>query len=127
MTERKRILIIEDDRDICRTVEMHLSSLGFEILTAFDGPDGLEKAKSSRPDLIILDLGLPYLPGEEICRELRRDEAYRDMPIIMVTAKGTDVDRVVGRVIGADYYLSKPFNLDDLEKKIRILFEKKVS
>jgi CheY-like chemotaxis protein len=124
MSENKRILIIEDDRDICRTVELHLSSLGFKILKAFDGRDGLEQAKRSRPDLIILDLGLPHLPGEEICRELRKDEECQEIPIIMVTAKGTDVDRVIGRVIGADYYISKPFDLDVLEEKVKILLNK---
>ena len=116
-------MIVEDDQDISRTVELHLNSLGFEILTAFDGEEGLRKAKISKPDLIILDLGLPHLPGEEICRELRKDEAYRQIPIIMVTAKNTDVDRVVGRVIGADYYIAKPFDLDLLEEKIKILLD----
>jgi len=124
MSGKKRILIIEDDRDICRTVELHLSSLGFEILTAFDGMEGFGKAKISKPDLIILDLGLPQLSGEEICRELKKDEESRKTPIIMVTAKATDVDRIVGRVIGADYYISKPFDLDVLEERINIVFGK---
>jgi DNA-binding response OmpR family regulator len=121
MPKNKRILIIEDDPDIGRTLELHLSSLGFEVLKASDGKEGLEKAKLSKSDLIILDLGLPNLPGEEICRELRKDEEYSRIPIIMVTAKGTDVDRVVGRVIGADFYITKPFNLDLLEEKIKTL------
>src|SRR5512147_1608879 len=98
MDEKKMILIIEDDPDILRTMELHLGAAGFEILTARDGKAGLEKAKRVKPDLIVLDLGLPNLPGEEICRELKKEEAYRDIPVIMVTAKGTDVDRVVGRV-----------------------------
>lgn len=127
MPEKRKILIVEDDRDIRRTVELHLTSLGFEILTASDGKEGLEKAKISKPDLIILDLGLPHLPGEEICRELRKEEEYRQIPIIMVTAKNTDVDRVVGRVIGADYYITKPFNFDALEEKINILLNQKAS
>jgi len=121
MAEKKKILIIEDDRDISRTVELHLSSFGFDISTAFDGKEGLEEAMASKPDLIILDLGLPHLPGEEICRELKKDEACQVIPIIMVTAKGTDVDKVIGRVIGADYYISKPFDLDVLVEKIESL------
>ncbi len=121
MREKKKILIIEDDRDILRTLELHLSSPELEILKALDGKEGLAKAKSCKPDLIILDLGLPSLPGEEVCRELRKDDAYRNIPIIMLTAKGTDVDRVVGRVIGADSYVSKPFDLDFLQKKIESL------
>lgn len=122
--EKKRILIIEDDRDICRTLELHLGFSDFEILTAFDGRQGFEKAKQSKPDLIILDLGLPHLPGEEICRELRRQEQYQNIPIIMVTAKGSDADRVIGRVIGADDYISKPFDLDVLEEKVRLLLNR---
>ena len=121
MFKKRKILIVEDDRDICRTTELYLSSLGLDILTAFDGKEGLEKAKTSRPDLIILDLGLPYLPGEEVCRELRKEEGSRHIPIIMVTAKNTDVDRVIGRVIGADYYITKPFDLNLLAEKIKIL------
>lgn len=123
MREKKRILIIEDDHDICRTMELYLSSAGFDIMTSADGREGLEKAKNSGPDLIILDLGLPHLPGEEICRQLRKDGRFENLPIIMVTAKGTDTDRIVGRVIGADHYISKPFDLEVLEEKIRSLFD----
>lgn len=121
MKEKKKILIIEDDRDILRTLELHLSSPELEILKAFDGKEGLEKARAGKPNLIILDLGLPSLPGEEVCRELRKDDACCNIPVIMLTAKGTDVDRVVGRVIGADCYISKPFDLDFLQKKIESL------
>jgi len=124
MSGKKRILIIEDDRDICRTLELHLGSLGFEVLKAFDGKEGLAQAKVTKPDLIILDLGLPNLPGEEICRELRRNEEFQETPVIMVTAKCAEADRVIGRVIGADYYINKPFDLDVLEEKIRILLDK---
>jgi DNA-binding response OmpR family regulator len=124
MSEKKKILIIEDDRDICRTLELHLSSSRREIRSASDGKRGLEEAKTYNPDLIILDLGLPLLPGEEICRELRKDEKYQKTPIIMVTAKGTDVDKVIGRVIGADCYISKPFDPDLLEEKIEALLGK---
>lgn len=121
MNEKKRILIIEDEPDISRTIELHLSSLGFEVLAAFDGKNGLKMAKISKPNLIILDLGLPQLPGEEICRELRKEEGHQDIPIVMISAKGTDADRVIGRVIGADCYISKPFDLGLLENKIKEL------
>ncbi len=117
----KKLLIIEDDRDISRTIELHLSSLGYEVLVAYDGQQGLEKARALKPHLIILDLGLPHLPGEEVCRQLRRDAEHQETPVIMVTAKDTDVDKVIGKVIGANYYISKPFNLDELEEKIKVL------
>ncbi|MDD5730366.1 MAG: response regulator [Candidatus Omnitrophica bacterium] len=127
MPKKKTIFVIEDDRDICRTLELHLKSIGYETVTSFDGKEGFERVKALKPDLLILDLGLPHLPGEEICRELRRNQEYQSLPIIMVTAKDTDVDRVIGRVIGADYYVSKPFDLDDLEEKIKALINKKIT
>lgn len=122
MSNQKKILVIEDDKNICRTVELYLKMNSFSVMVSHDGKDGLQKAKEEKPDLIILDLRLPRLPGEEICRQLKREENYNKIPIIMLTAKGTDADRVIGKVIGADYYLIKPFDLDALLEKINNLF-----
>lgn len=110
---KKRVLIIEDDFDICRTLELAFTNDGFAVTTARDGMDGLKKAREGKHSLIILDLMLPGLPGEEICRELRKDERH-NIPIIMLTAKDTDTDKVIGKVIGADSYVAKPFDLDKL-------------
>ena len=113
---KKRILIVEDDLDISRTLELYLESEGFQVLISHEGREGLQKAKQEKPDLIVLDLMLPGLPGEELCRDLRKNEL--NMPIIMVTAKGTDTDKVIGRVIGADCYIAKPFEFDKLIAEI---------
>jgi DNA-binding response OmpR family regulator len=121
MAGKKKILVIEDEEDIRRTLQVRLEMEGYDIVTASDGKEGLDKAKSSGEDLIILDLKLPVLPGEEICRKLRKEEEFEDLPIIMLTAKDTDVDRIVGRAIGADAYIYKPFDMDALLAKIRSL------
>ncbi len=121
MDSKKRILVIEDDEDVRKTIEMRLSLEGFEPIGASEGYEGIYKAEKSKANLVILDLKLPGLPGEEICKELRMQDEYEKVPIIMLTAKGSDVDEVIGRVIGADYYVRKPFDMDDLLKKIHSL------
>lgn len=123
--KKKKILIIEDDKDISRTLSLRLEMEGFQVIIAQEGYEGFYKATTQRPDLIILDLRLPGLPGEEICRELRKDQRYASLPIIMLTAKDTDVDRVIGKVIGANQYLNKPFDIDELLKKISLLLKEK--
>ena len=112
----KKILVVEDEDSIRSMLEVRLKNCGFDVVTASDGEEGLNKARSEKPDLMILDLGLPKLPGEEVCRQLRNDESV--IPIIMLTAKTEDVDRVVGKVLGANYYMTKPFEWTDLLKKI---------
>ncbi|MBU1086867.1 MAG: response regulator [Candidatus Omnitrophica bacterium] len=124
MEEKKKILIVEDDKDINRTLEIFVSMLGYEPLIAYDGMDGLNKAKTQNPDVIILDLMIPKLPGEELCRELKLSEEYKHISVIMLTAKDTDVDRIVGRVIGADVYMFKPCDLDKLERNISEVLKK---
>lgn len=119
---KKKILLIEDEQDIVVTMEYMLKEKGYEVCAAYDGEEGLRKAIQCRPDLIILDLKLPKLPGEEVCRRIRkREDAAANTPIIMVTAKDLDVDRVIGRVIGANYYITKPFEMDNLLNKIKSL------
>ena len=121
MINKKKILVIEDEKDIRRTLQLQLEAEGFEVVTAADGEEGLNKAKTSAPDLVILDLRLPKLPGEEVCRELRKDDKYLSIPIIMLTAKGTDADWVKGMVIGANYYIPKPYDIKDLLNTINLL------
>lgn len=117
--QKNRILVIEDDKDIRRTIQLQLEMEGYNVITASDGYEGIYKARSENVALVILDLKLPGLPGEEICKELRKDATKETVPIIMVTAKDTDVDAVIGKVIGADYYIRKPFDMDNLLTKIR--------
>lgn len=119
----KKILIIEDEVDLCKFLDLRFQKEGFAVVIANDGVEGLEKAKEEKPDIIILDLMLPSLPGEEVCKRIRKDADICETPIIMLTAKDTDVDRIVGRVIGADAYLNKPFDgrklLDEIRRFIK--------
>ncbi len=114
-----RILVVDDDKDICKLIELLLVKAGFQVITAQDGASGLEQARAMHPDLLILDLDLPGLPGEEVCRELKKDPATEVIPVIMLTGKDSDADRVIGRVIGASYYIPKPFDNKDLVSKVK--------
>lgn len=118
---KKKILIVEDEVDLCKFMKMRFEREGFAVVIANDGIEGFNKAKQERPDIVILDLMLPNLPGEEVCKKIRRDAFISDTPIIMLTAKGADVDRVIGRVIGADLYVVKPFDGDKLVDQVREL------
>jgi DNA-binding response OmpR family regulator len=115
----KKILVIEDDRDIANLVQLHLRDLGCEAELAHDGAVGLEKALSGRFDLIILDLMLPKVDGLEICRRLRAGPSYT--PILMLTARSTELDRVLGLEMGADDYLAKPFSIRELIARVKAL------
>ncbi len=124
---KKKILIIEDELDLCKILTIFFQKKRFDVIIANDGIDGLNKAKQQRPDIIILDLMLPTLCGEEVCREVRKDEAIGDTPIIMLTAKNTDVDTVIGKVIGADYYMIKPFEINKLLEEVNKLIAQNVT
>lgn len=127
MTEqaKKKILIIEDEIDILNMVKMRLEASGYEVIAAQDGNTGYSKAKSDNPDLIILDLMLPGIDGYQVCRLLKFDEKYRHIPIIMLTARSQQEDREWGQKVGADYYLTKPFESKELLDKIKELIGEK--
>lgn len=112
----KRILLVEDDPDICKVVSFRLKQAGYHVDIAHSGEEGLREAREHVPDLIILDLMLPSLPGEEVCKSLREDDRIdlQQVPIIMLTAKSREADRIVGKVIGANSYLIKPFEVQEL-------------
>ena len=120
-TQKKRVLIIEDEYSASKFLTMRLKNLGFVVSAAFDGMSGLKEATETVPDLIILDLMIPKLPGEEVCKALREsfDEALTKIPIIMLTGKDSTVDKVLGKVIGADAYLTKPYEFSDLLEAIK--------
>ncbi|HUI44361.1 MAG TPA: response regulator transcription factor [Nitrospirota bacterium] len=118
----RRVLIIEDDKDIARLLELHLRDAGYEVSLAFDGNAGIEQALSKIHDLIILDLMLPGVDGLEICRRLRAAATYT--PIIMLTSRSTEFDRVLGLEIGADDYLTKPFGIRELLARVKALFRR---
>ncbi len=112
--DKKRILVVDDEIELVKAIQIRLDQAGYEVLAAHDGKEGLEKARKEKPDLIILDLMLPKLPGTEVCKEIRKDEKIGKIPIIMLTAKDSDADRVIGKVIGANYYMIKPFDAEGL-------------
>ncbi len=112
------VLLIEDELAIAKPIRFVLQEEGYDVSIASSGEEGLEKAKRYSPDIILLDLMLPGLPGEEVCKEIRNTESIHGIPIIILTAKDTDVDRVICKVIGANDYITKPFNMDELLLKI---------
>ena len=120
----KRILIIEDDRDIVELVRYNLTSEGFEVNSAADGISGLAYLRKTPPDLLLLDLMLPKMPGLEICKEIRRDPALNRLPILMLTARGEEADRVVGLEMGADDYVTKPFSPRELVARVKALLRR---
>lgn len=118
---RTRILIIEDERDLTDVLSYNLQREGYEPLVAHDGLEGLRKAQTLLPDLIILDLMLPGMAGHDICRELRAGERTREIPIIILSAKSEETDQVVGFSLGADDYVTKPPSVKVLLQRIKAL------
>jgi DNA-binding response OmpR family regulator len=116
-----RILVVDDEPDAVELVEFNLKSAGFDVVTAEDGDEALRKARSIVPDLMVLDLMLPEVDGLEVCKLLRRDTATAGIPIIMLTAKAAEIDRVLGLELGADDYLTKPFSPRELVLRVKNL------
>ena len=117
--EKKVVLIVEDEQDISDLLRFHLEQEGFSVVVSPDGEKALELARRQRPALIILDLMLPGVPGLEVCRMLRGDERVADVPIVMLTARAGEADRVVGLEMGADDYVTKPFSPRELVARVR--------
>ena len=118
---RPRVLIIEDERALTDVLSYNLEREGYEAIVAHDGQEGLRKAQTLLPDLVILDLMLPVLNGLEVCRELRGGERTREIPILMLTAKAEETDQVVGFSLGADDYVTKPFSVKVLMQRVKAL------
>jgi phosphate regulon transcriptional regulator PhoB len=121
---RRTILIIEDETDVADLVTLNLRKAGFKVATAADGASGLQKARDDRPDFIILDLMLPKMSGLEVCRILKSDTATSQIPILMLTAKAEEVDRIVGLEFGADDYVTKPFSPREIVLRIRAILRR---
>jgi DNA-binding response OmpR family regulator len=120
----KKILVIEDEKDIQEILQIYLKRDGYDVHFAGDGETGLRKASQERYDLILLDLMLPRMDGLEICRNLRSRPQTSDIPIIIVTAKVEESDRVVGLEMGADDYITKPFSPREVVARVRALFRR---
>jgi DNA-binding response OmpR family regulator len=115
----RSILVVDDDPDIARFVEVNLRLEGFHVLVAHDGEQALSKAQRERPDLAVVDVRMPNMDGVELTRRLRADPRTSGLPIIMLTAKGLTVDKVVGLTAGADDYVVKPFDTSELVARVR--------
>ena len=118
---KNKILIVEDDPNILEALKYNLTKEGYDTLTAIDGVQALEVARASKPDLIILDIMLPKMSGFEVCRILRKEMA---VPIIMLTARDDEIDKVTGLDLGADDYMTKPFSMRELMARIRAMLRR---
>ncbi|PYM59386.1 MAG: DNA-binding response regulator [Candidatus Rokuibacteriota bacterium] len=119
-----RVLIVEDERDIRDLVLFHLEREGFQVSSASSGEEALRQVRHTSPDLVLLDLMLPAMGGLEVCRKLRQDPATVALPIVMLTAKGDEVDRVLGLELGADDYIVKPFSPKELLARVRAVLRR---
>ncbi|HXU74916.1 MAG TPA: response regulator, partial [Methylomirabilota bacterium] len=121
---RPRILIVDDEPEAVELVEFNLKQAGFDVTCAADGAEALAKARAELPNLVVLDLMLPEIDGLEICRMLRRDPATAGLPIIMLTAKAAEIDRIIGLEVGADDYVTKPFSPRELVLRVKKMLER---
>ncbi len=119
-----KILVIEDEADLQQVLQYNLHQAGHEVLSALRGQEGLQLARQHPPDLVLLDLMLPDLTGTEVCKALKRDPATQHVPVIMVTARGEEVDRIVGFELGADDYVVKPFSVRELLLRVQAVLRR---
>jgi len=117
----KKILIVDDEKDFVQTLSFRLKAENFDVITAHDGDSGLEKAKKKSPDLIILDIMMPNMDGYMVCKMLKLEETLKKIPVIMLTVQPSELDEGASRDVGADAYMTKPFNPQALINKIRKL------
>lgn len=119
----KKILAVDDERHIVRLVEVNLQRAGYQVVTAYDGREALEKVKAEEPDLIVLDVMMPYMDGFEVLKNLKADPVTAEIPVIMLTAKAQDADVFRGWQSGVDCYLTKPFNPMELLTFVKRIFD----
>jgi DNA-binding response OmpR family regulator len=120
----RKILIVEDETDVADLLTLNLRKAGYTVSMAADGANGLQKARDDRPDFIILDLMLPKMSGLEVCKILKSDAATTHIPILMLTAKAEEIDRIVGLEFGADDYVTKPFSPREIVLRIRAILRR---
>jgi two-component system, OmpR family, alkaline phosphatase synthesis response regulator PhoP len=116
-----RILVVDDEIYIVHILDFSLGMEGYEVITALDGEQALEKARAEKPDLIVLDIMMPKLDGYETCKQLKGDAGTKDIPVILLSAKGRNVDQKIGFEVGADDYITKPFSPRKLVERINAI------
>lgn len=119
----KKILVVDDETELVKAIQIRLEQADYQVIAAYDGQEGLDKVRSEKPDLIVLDLMLPKMDGYKVCRMLKFDEKYKNIPIIMLTARAQESDEKLGYETGADAYLTKPFESTVLLGKIKELLK----
>lgn len=122
---KDKILVVDDEPDALDLIQFNLKAAGFEVVTADDGAEALKKARSTLPALVVLDVMLPEVDGLEVCKTLRREPETAAIPIIMLTAKAAEIDRVLGLELGADDYLTKPFSPRELVLRVKALLRRR--
>jgi DNA-binding response OmpR family regulator len=120
---KKKILLVDDEKDMIKSMTFRLEDAGYEVIVAEDGPQALEKTKRERPDLILLDLMLPKMNGYKVCALLKSNAKYRHIPIIIFTARANEADRKLSKEVGADAYITKLFEPEELFATIRALLK----
>lgn len=123
MLTTKKILVVDDEPDISKLIKARIESAGYSVVTAFDGAEALKTVKENMPDLILLDVMLPKMDGYQVCRLLKFDEKFKNIPIIMLTARAGESDKEKSVEAGADAYLTKPFQTEELLSKISSLLK----
>lgn len=123
---KPRVLVVDDESQIVNIIQFTLEHNGFEVLVALDGQEGLQMAREENPDLIVLDLMLPKIDGYKVCRLLKFDKKFRHIPIILLSARSESEDRALGLQVGADDFLGKPFEGDELVAKVNQLLDARV-
>jgi len=121
---QKKILVVDDEKDIVELIAYNLEQENFATLRAYDGNAALELVRTKKPDLVILDLMLPGIRGEDVCRSIRKSPETESLPIIMLTARSDQMDKILGLEIGADDYITKPFNMRELVARVRAILRR---
>src|SRR5689334_10308971 len=121
---RQQILIVEDERDIVQVLDYSLKAAGFDPVVAADGEQARARVRQKVPDLVLLDLMLPDIPGTELCKELKSSPRTRHVPVLMLTARGEEIDRVLGFELGADDFVTKPFSVRELMLRIKAILRR---
>ncbi len=120
----EKILVVDDEEHIVELIKFNLETNGFKVISANDGNDALKLAKNEVPQLVLLDLMLPGMDGYDVCREIRRDQSISTMPVIMITAKGEELDKILGLELGADDYITKPFSVRELVARVKAVLRR---
>ncbi len=124
MSDTAKIMVVDDDEIVARTIERTLRAGGFQVVVVHSGVEALRAARRNPPDLMVLDVLMPGLDGYEVCRQVREDPLLKELPILFLTAKGKEEDRIAGLQAGADDYIGKPFNLDELYLRVRAVLRR---